>query len=53
MTRQTDATLDALDRKILTIIQSGFPVEPRPYKVIGDAVGLTESRSSLSHGRAD
>lgn len=45
MTRQTDATLDALDRKILTIIQSGFPVEPRPYKVIGDAVGLTESEA--------
>lgn len=45
MTQQTDNALDTLDRKILTIIQSGFPVESRPYKVIGDAVGVTESEA--------
>jgi DNA-binding Lrp family transcriptional regulator len=45
MTQQMDASLDAVDRKILTIIQSGFPVETRPYQVIGDAVGLTEAET--------
>ncbi len=45
MTQQTDSALDTLDRKILTIIQSGFPVEPRPYQVIGDAVGLSEEEA--------
>lgn len=45
MTQQMDAALDTVDRKILTIIQSGFPVEPRPYQVIGEAVGLTEAEA--------
>ncbi len=35
--------LDAADRRILSIIQSGFPVEPRPYQIIGEAVDLTEA----------
>ena len=37
-----DASLDAVDRKILDMIQSGFPLEFRPYAVIGAAVGLGE-----------
>ena len=34
---------DANDRKILDIIQTGFPLEARPYAVIGAAVGLSEA----------
>lgn len=37
-----DEMLDALDRRILGIIQSGFPLEPRPYAVIGTEIGLPE-----------
>lgn len=35
--------MDAYDKQILDIIQSSFPVDPRPYAVVGEAVGLTES----------
>ncbi|MBU1002068.1 MAG: AsnC family transcriptional regulator [Proteobacteria bacterium] len=35
--------MDDLDRKILGVIQSGFPLEPRPYAVMGAELGLTES----------
>lgn len=34
--------LDALDRKILDIIQSGFPIVSRPYSEIGQALGIGE-----------
>ena len=34
--------MDDLDKKILDIIQSDFPVESRPYAVIGERVGLDE-----------
>ena len=37
-----DEGLDAHDRRILGIIQSGFPLEPRPYAAIGREVGLPE-----------
>ena len=37
-----DEMLDAHDRRILGIIQSGFPLEPRPYAAIGREVGLSE-----------
>lgn len=37
-----DEGLDAHDRRILGIIQSGFPLEPRPYAAIGREVGLSE-----------
>ena len=40
-----DAGLDASDRKILSLIQSGFPLEPRPYAVIGQLVGLSEEET--------
>lgn len=40
-----DSSLDATDKKILTIIQSGFPVVSRPYKEIGEQVGLTEAEA--------
>ena len=35
--------MDAYDKEILDIIQSSFPVDARPYAVVGEAVGLTES----------
>ncbi len=37
-----DEGLDAHDRRILGIIQSGFPLEPRPYAAIGREIGLPE-----------
>ena len=37
-----DEGLDAHDRRILGIIQSGFPLESRPYAAIGREVGLPE-----------
>ena len=37
-----DDMLDAHDRRILGIIQSGFPIEPRPYAAIGREAGLSE-----------
>ena len=40
-----DADLDAVDRKILDMIQSGFPLEPRPYAVIGVHAGVTEEEA--------
>lgn len=35
--------MDAYDKQILDIIQSHFPLDPRPYAVVGEAVGLTEA----------
>lgn len=34
--------MDSIDKKILNLIQTGFPVESRPYKIIGEKVGITE-----------
>lgn len=34
--------LDAIDRRILDIIQTGFPLAPRPYAVLGERLGLSE-----------
>lgn len=38
-------SLDATDRKILTMIQSGFPLVSRPYAVIGESVGVGEEEA--------
>ncbi|TVM16206.1 Lrp/AsnC family transcriptional regulator [Oceanidesulfovibrio indonesiensis] len=35
--------MDTYDKKILDRIQSGFPLASRPYQVLGDEIGLTES----------
>ena len=43
MTQET--TLDTLDRRILDIIQTDFPLEPRPYAVIGERLGITEQEA--------
>ncbi len=35
--------MDDYDKLILDIIQTNFPIEPRPYAVVGEQVGLTEA----------
>ena len=40
-----DGGLDAHDRAVLEIIQSGFPLDPRPYARIGEQVGLSEEET--------
>jgi siroheme decarboxylase len=34
--------MDARDRELLNEIQAGFPVEPHPYAVIGERIGMGE-----------
>ncbi|MBE6441278.1 MAG: Lrp/AsnC family transcriptional regulator [Desulfovibrio desulfuricans] len=40
-----DAALDSLDRKLLDIIQTGFPLVPRPYAVLGEQLGIPEEEA--------
>lgn len=42
MTGQTKAHLDDLDKAILNLIQSSFPITPRPYAAVGAELGLSE-----------
>lgn len=42
MTTQPHAQLDELDKAILNLIQSSFPITPRPYAAVGNQVGLSE-----------
>lgn len=37
--------MDALDKQLLDIIQTGFPLAPRPYEVLGERLGLTEAET--------
>ncbi|MDR0826545.1 MAG: AsnC family transcriptional regulator [Desulfovibrio sp.] len=37
--------LDAADRRILDLIQTGFPIVPRPYALIGEKCGLAEEEA--------
>lgn len=39
----TDASLSDLDRRVLTEIQAGFPIEPRPYAVLSRQLDSTEA----------
>jgi DNA-binding Lrp family transcriptional regulator len=34
--------LDPLDRALLQQVQDDFPLDPRPYRVIGEALGMPE-----------
>ncbi len=34
--------LDAIDRKLLDIIQTDFPLVPRPYAALGERLGIAE-----------
>lgn len=40
-----DTGLDAVDRKILDVIQSGFPLVERPYAEIGERAGVGEEEA--------
>lgn len=42
MTTPANIPLDDLDKAILNLIQSAFPITPRPYAVVGEKVGLSE-----------
>lgn len=35
-------TLDAIDRRIINVLQGGFPVCERPYAVVAQSLGLSE-----------
>ena len=35
--------LDALDRRLLTLAQKGFPLDARPYAAFGEALGISEA----------
>lgn len=37
--------LDLLDKRLLDIIQTGFPLEPRPYAVLGAQLGMSEEEA--------
>lgn len=37
--------LDRIDRQILDIVQSAFPLSRRPYREIGDACGISEEEA--------
>lgn len=41
---ETD-TLDQIDKRILDVIQSDFPLESRPYAVIGEKCDITEAEA--------
>ncbi len=38
-------TMDTLDRQLLNIIQAEFPLDPRPYQVIGERLGIPEAEA--------
>ena len=37
--------LDTLDRKLLDIIQTAFPLTPRPYATLGEQLGISEEEA--------
>ena len=41
----TEVTLDTMDKRILDIIQTDFPLEPRPYAIIAERLGITEQEA--------
>ena len=34
--------MDSIDKKILNILQTGFPLEAEPYRIVGERVGIDE-----------
>jgi len=42
---QSNAQLDEVDRMILNEIQSHFPIEARPYQVLGEKLGCSEEEA--------
>ena len=39
------ATIDETDKKIINRIQTFFPIDPNPYAVIGEELGLSEEET--------
>ncbi|MEA2404751.1 MAG: siroheme decarboxylase [Thermoleophilaceae bacterium] len=37
--------LDETDKRLLNAMQGKFPLEPRPYKAVGDETGISEDRA--------
>ena len=37
--------MDVYDKEILNIIQSSFPLDSRPYAIIGEQIGLSEDET--------
>lgn len=40
-----NTSLDAINKKILNIIQTNFPLQSRPYAAIGTEVGISETEA--------
>lgn len=43
--------MDELDKRLLNVIQADFPIAPRPYRVLGERLGISEDEA-LSRTRA-
>ncbi len=39
------AIQDPIDQQLLNILQQDFPIDPRPYRVLGEQVGLSEGEA--------
>lgn len=39
----TAMTLDAIDRRIINVLQTGFPICERPYAVVAESLGIAET----------
>ncbi len=37
--------IDTIDKKLLDIIQTDFPIVPRPYALLGERLGITEAEA--------
>ncbi len=37
--------MDETDRRLLDIIQTGFPLDPHPYQVLGDTLGISREEA--------
>lgn len=37
--------MDEIDHKILNLIQENFPLDPEPYRIIGEHTGITEEEA--------
>lgn len=40
-----DAPLDEVDRALLNRIQADFPITPRPFRTVAEALGITEAEA--------
>ncbi len=39
----SDRLIDDRDQRLIAAIQGGFPLVPRPFRVIGEQIGMTEA----------